>query len=121
MNIKMNRLYFASLTMFACIAFTPMVHAASFSCDAAKTKTERAICKNRSLNDADVEMATTYQIVLHALPMGGRDHEKDIQQQWLKQRNACAAKVSCIANAYQQRQQQLDALLQERVLSRGPF
>ena len=29
-------------------------------------------------------MATTYQIVLHALPMGGRDNQKDTQQQWLK-------------------------------------
>lgn len=49
-----------------------------------KRKRKKSICKNRSLNDADVKMATTYQIVLHALPMGGRDNQKDTQQQWLK-------------------------------------
>ena len=62
-----------------------------------------------------------YQIVLHALPMGGRDNQKDTQQQWLKKRNACAANVSCISKAYQQRQKQLDTILQDRVLSHGPF
>ncbi len=49
-----------------------------------KNENGKSICKNRSLNDADVKMATTYQIVLHALPMGGRDNQKDTQQQWLK-------------------------------------
>jgi uncharacterized protein len=53
--------------------------------------------------------------------MGGRDAEKDRQFQWLKQRNSCGANTPCIKRAYAQRQQQLDQLLQERVLSRGPF
>ena len=117
----MNKKLAMCLAIFSGIAFTQSLQAASFSCDAAKKKTEKSICKNRSLNDADVKMATTYQIVLHALPMGGRDNQKDAQQQWLKKRNACAAGVSCISKAYQQRQQQLDAILQDRVLSHGPF
>ena len=53
--------------------------------------------------------------------MGGRDAEKDQQFKWLKQRNACGSNTQCIQRAYQQRQQQLDLLLQERVLSHGPF
>ncbi|MEQ1066430.1 lysozyme inhibitor LprI family protein [Acinetobacter sp. XH1741] len=117
----MNRKFALSLAFLSGMTFTYSVQAASFSCDAAKTKTELSICKNRSLNDADVKMVTTYQIVLHALPMGGRDSQKDTQQQWLKKRNACAANVSCISKAYQQRQQQLDSILQDRVLSHGPF
>lgn len=96
-------------------------HAASFSCKTVKLKTEQQICNTRELNDADVKLATTYQIILHALPMGGRDAEKDQQFAWLKQRNACGANNSCIKTAYLQRQQQLDQLLQERVLSNGPF
>lgn len=96
-------------------------HAASFSCKAAKLKAEQKICHTLVLNDADVRLATTYQIVLHALPMGGRDAEKDQQFKWLKQRNACGSNTQCIQRAYQQRQQQLDHLLQERVLSHGPF
>lgn len=95
--------------------------AASFSCKAAKLKAEQQICNDRSLNDADVKLATTYQIILHALPMGGRDAEKDQQFKWLKQRNSCAANSPCLKRAYAQRQQQLDQLLQTRVLSQGPF
>ena len=53
--------------------------------------------------------------------MGGRDAEKDKQFQWLKQRNSCAANSSCLRLAYAQRQQQLDQLLQTRILSQGPF
>ncbi len=117
----MNNKLAICLALLSGIAFTQNLQAASFSCDAAKTKTEKSICKNRSLNDADVKMATTDQIVLHALPMGGRDNQKDTQQQWLKKRNACAANVSCISKAYQQRQKQLDTILQDRVLSHGPF
>ncbi|ELW87078.1 hypothetical protein ACBK50_3260 [Acinetobacter baumannii] len=117
----MKRKFAMGLALFSGLAFTHSLQAASFSCNAAKTKTELSICKNRSLNDADVKMATTYQIVLHALPMGGRDNQKDTQQQWLKKRNACVANVSCISKAYQQRQKQLDTILQDRVLSHGPF
>lgn len=80
----MNRKFAMGLALISGLAFTHSLQAASFSCNAAKTKTELSICKNRSLNDADVKMATTYQIVLHALPMGGRDNQKDTQQQWLK-------------------------------------
>ena len=75
----------------------------------------------RSLNDADVKMVTTYQIVLHALPMGGRDQQKGIQVNWLKQRNLCGNQQSCLTQAYQQRQKQLDDLIQNRILSHGPF
>jgi uncharacterized protein len=103
------------------LVFFSQAYAASFSCKTAKLKTEKQVCSHQSLNDADVKLATTYQIILHALPMGGRDAEKDRQFQWLKQRNACAASRTCIQQAYLQRQQQLDQLLQERVLSHGPF
>ena len=77
----MNNKLAICFALLSSIAFTQSSQAASFSCDAAKTKTktEKSICKNRSLNDADVKMATTYQIVLHALPMGGRDSQKDAQ------------------------------------------
>ncbi|MDM1020503.1 hypothetical protein QSV37_09350 [Acinetobacter sp. VNK23] len=99
----------------------PQAHGASFSCKAAKLKAEQQICQNIGLNDADVKLATTYQIILHALPMGGRDAEKDKQFQWLKQRNSCGANTPCLKRAYAQRQLQLDQLLQDRVLSHGPF
>lgn len=116
----MKKLMTSILLLIPALFLSP-AHAASYSCKVAKLKVEQQICNERSLNDADVRMATTYQIILHALPMGGRDAEKDRQFQWLKQRNSCGANTPCIKRAYAQRQQQLDQLLQERVLSRGPF
>ncbi|ENU22204.1 hypothetical protein F993_03092 [Acinetobacter proteolyticus] len=110
-----------SIFLFIPLLFWSQAHAASYSCKAAKLKAEQQICNDLVLNDADVKLATTYQIILHALPMGGRDAEKDQQFKWLKQRNSCGANTPCIKRAYAQRQQQLDQLLQERVLSRGPF
>ena len=95
--------------------------AASFSCDRASLKAEKTICQVRALNDADVKMATTYSIVLHALPMGGRDQQKATQWQWLKSRNQCGANTACLSRAYQQRQQQLDQIVQNRILVNGPF
>ena len=59
------------------LLFLAQTQAASFSCKTAKLKTEKQVCSHQSLNDADVKLATTYQIILHALPMGGRDAEKE--------------------------------------------
>lgn len=96
-------------------------HAASFDCTKSRLATEKTICAYRSLNDRDVKMATTFNIISHAVPMGSRDHLKDEQVVWLKQRNRCGNTVNCIANAYQNRQKQLDQMLQERMFSHGPF
>lgn len=95
--------------------------AASFACEKARLTAEKTICQVRALNDADVKMATIYSIVLHALPMGGRDQQKEIQWRWLKSRNQCGANTTCLSNAYQQRQQQLDGIIQNRILVNGPF
>lgn len=95
--------------------------AASFECQKAQYKAEKTICKNQILNDQDVKLATTFNILTHVLPMGGRDALRDEQQYWLKQRNYCGTQVSCISSNYKKRQQQLDQLLQERVYSKGPF
>lgn len=103
-------------SLLAALAF-----AASFDCQKASLSAEKAVCQYRNLNDADVKMVTTFNILTHVLPMGGRDALRDEQQVWLKQRNACGGKVSCIARHYQQRQTQLDELLQTRVYQQGPF
>lgn len=97
------------------------VQAASFACEKARLTAEKTICQVRALNDADVKMATIYAMVLHALPMGGRDQQKQLQWQWLKSRNQCGANTTCLSIAYQQRQQQLDRIVQNRILVNGPF
>jgi hypothetical protein len=66
-------------------------------------------------------MATTYQIILHALPMGGRDNQKDTQQQWLKKEMLVQPMSVVLAKLINNVNKQLDTILQDRVLSHGPF
>lgn len=116
-------LHFTTLT-FATIlllSLTSLSCAASFDCQRAQSATEKTICAVRSLNDADVKLATLYNFSLHALPMGSRDQQRDLQVGWLKQRNACGKHQACLAARYAERQAQIEQLLQQRVLSRGPF
>ena len=119
----MNKKFYRKLLLLSLSlsGITTLSHAASYNCDKAKTSTEKSICQTRSLNDADVKLVTTYNIVLHALPMGGRDAEKSAQYQWLKQRDSCRANVSCIGQRYNERQKHLDDIVQNRILTQGPF
>lgn len=95
-------------------------HAASFVCERATTSTEKTICAERSLNDADVKMANSYQIVKRLFPMGTRSVIQDEQVKWLRLRNECGNSVRCLTDVYQLRQQKLDMYL-ERVYQQGPF
>ncbi len=51
-----------SATLLVSSLLMSNTHAASFSCKAAKLKAEQKICHTLVLNDADVRLATTYQI-----------------------------------------------------------
>lgn len=96
------------------------VHAASFDCQKAQTVTEHAVCDHRVLNDADVKMAVTYNIVKRLVPMGTRGAIQDQQVKWLQMRNQCQDNVSCLTDVYAMRQQKLD-LYMNRVYQQGPF
>lgn len=81
--------------------------AASFNCDAKELQPdEKVICENRPLNDADVKMVTTFEL-LSGLLMGARGTLQDEQTAWLKKRQACGADAACIGAAYQERLKQL--------------
>lgn len=83
--------------------------AASFDCDAKELKPdEKAICDNRSLNDADVKMVTTFELLSGLFAMGARGTLQDEQTVWLKKRQACGADVACIGAAYEERLKRLD-------------
>ncbi|MBC9246167.1 hypothetical protein H4P12_05445 [Paracoccus sp. 11-3] len=90
-----------------------MSQAASFDCDLPDLKPdERAICDNRDLNDADVKMVTTLDLLAGLFAMGTRGNMMDQQVTWLHQREACGADVDCIRDAYDRRQKQLDDIYQ---------
>ncbi|CAM4164662.1 lysozyme inhibitor LprI family protein [Acinetobacter pragensis] len=95
-------------------------NAASFDCHKAKTVTEHAVCDHRDLNDADVKMATTYNIIKRLVPMGTRGAIQDQQVKWLKMRDQCQDNASCLTDVYKMRQQKLD-LYMNRVYQQGPF
>ena len=82
--------------------------AASFNCDAKELQPdEKVICEDRSLNDADVKMVTTFELLSGLLAMGARGTLQDEQTAWLKKRQACGADAACIGTAYQDRLKQL--------------
>jgi uncharacterized protein len=83
-------------------------YAASFDCEAKELKPdEKAICDNRALNDADVKMVTTFDLLSGLLAMGSRGTMQDEQTAWLKKRQECSADVACIQAAYDTRLKQL--------------
>jgi uncharacterized protein len=83
-------------------------HAASFDCEAKELKPdEKAICDNRALNDADVKMVTTFDLLSGLLAMGSRGTMQDEQTAWLKKRQECSADIACIQAAYDARLKQL--------------
>lgn len=96
------------------------VQAASYVCEQAETVTEKTICADRSLNDADVKMATTYRIVRKLVPMGTRGVIQDQQVKWLQLRDQCQDNVNCLTEVYKMRQQKLDLYL-NAIYQKGPF
>ena len=90
------------------ISASDMTVAASFDCDAKELKPdEKAICDNRALNDADVRMATTFELLSGLLAMGSRGTLQDEQTAWLKKRQECGADAACLKAAYEERLKQL--------------
>jgi len=83
--------------------------AASFDCEKTDLAAdEKVICATRALNDADVKMVTTFDILTTLLPMGNRGTLQDEQSAWLKKRQTCGGDAECIRNAYAERMKQLD-------------
>lgn len=95
-------------------------YAASFNCEKARTPTEHAICEHRAVNDADVKMVTTLNIIKRLVPMGTRGMIQDEQIKWIHLRDQCANSVRCLTDVYKMRQQKLDIHL-DRVYKQGPF
>ena len=106
--------------LFLCSNFSVAIYAASFNCDKARTQTEHAICEYRVVNDADVKMATTYNIIKRLVPMGTRGVIQDDQVKWLQLRDQCGSSNSCLSEVYKMRQQKLDMYM-DRVYKQGPF
>jgi uncharacterized protein len=83
--------------------------AASFPCEKAQTRIEKAICADREVSDLDESLGRYYAAARSALGRAGECLRAD-QQQWLREvRNACAD-AACLKKAYLERLGTLDAL-----------
>lgn len=83
--------------------------AASFDCTKADLAAdEKAICAERSLNDLDVKMVTTFDLLVGLVPMGNRDILREGQVNWLKTRQACGEDQTCLRQRYEARLKELD-------------
>jgi uncharacterized protein len=84
-------------------------NAASFDCDSQSLQPdEKAICDTRSLNDADVKMVTTFDLLSGLMAMGSRGTLQDEQTAWLKKRQECGNDLACLKASYDSRLKQLD-------------
>jgi uncharacterized protein len=82
--------------------------AASFDCQKPDLAAdEAAICQTLSLNDLDVKMVTTFDLLSGLLAMGARGELQDQQIAWLTERGECKGDVACLTAAYTARLAQL--------------
>lgn len=105
--------------LFTALALTAVVgggifgvdaKAASFDCSRADLAAdETAICETLALNDMDVRMATTFELLRELLPMGSRTTIEERQITWLAERKACEGNTDCIAQAYASRIKELQS------------
>ncbi|MBB3138903.1 uncharacterized protein FHS26_006683 [Rhizobium pisi] len=106
--MTVTRAMTAAFGLAILISASNRTEAASFDCDAKELKPdEKVICDNRALNDADVKMATTFELLSGLLAMGSRGTLQDEQTAWLKKRQECGADAVCIKAAYDERLKQL--------------
>lgn len=106
----MNQNILLNLCTAAIMLLSTSAQAASFNCSKAGNATEKAICANARLSKADVKLANTYEIVMRLSDQS--PYIRGEQLQWLKNRNQCGARVACISEEYQYRQQGLEDYLQ---------
>lgn len=118
--VRLRALFLAlALSVPAAGAALP-AHAASFGCLEAAGEDEATICKDCTLAQQDVKMATLYGVLTKLIGMGQRGVVQYEQQVWLRHRAECKTDRACLAKAYDTRIGQLEDAL-NNIYSRGPF
>lgn len=97
--IALCRLYIGTILAFS---FAGSAHAASFNCEKASGKVERAICHHSELSALDEEMSAAY-LTLKKDPLIVFENLRVRQQTFLTERNLCAGEKNlpaCLAERY---------------------
>jgi len=117
----MKRLLATALVGF--VACTRVASAASYTpvdCAKAAIPAEKTICGNYALGQAEARTATLFGIATSLVAMGQRADIGDAQRQWLQKRDTCGRNIGCLAQAYNDRIQQLNKVIDD-IASRGPY
>lgn len=88
------------------VACTPLVHASSFDCASATSKTEKAICADADLSALDDKLAERWRSTL--AKVSDPKALKTDQRQWLKNRNVCGDSAACVRRQYLMRLAELE-------------
>lgn len=97
------------VSLFALLAVSGAVQAASFDCSKAASATEKLICTNARISDLDEHLGRYYSAARGELGRGSACLVST-QREWLRKvRNACKD-AACLERAYLQRLAELDPL-----------
>lgn len=87
--------------------FVPMFYKAGFDCNKASTAIEKAICTDKRIALADLEINKQYKKARKRLASAERKSLLITQRSWIKQRNGCRdageVDLSCLALSYAHR------------------
>lgn len=108
------------LLVASLLLFVPQAFSLPINCAKAATPTEKTICSDPTLIQADARMDTLYNISLHFVAMGTRGDLQEQQPLWISQREACGTCKPCIRVAYKKRTAVFEAIIRH-VATFGPF
>ena len=74
--------------------------APTFSCKKTYSKAERTICNNAELGKLDRWMAKEYKFLHSSMNRKDRRDLKTDQRKWIKVRNRCGSRSTCIMDQY---------------------
>jgi uncharacterized protein YecT (DUF1311 family) len=108
MTNQTRRLWWVKLliTIVLCGLFSTQALAASFDCNKATTRVEKAVCSNPELSKLDEQLAKAYHDALARLSSKGQKETREYQRQWLKQLPGCQSD-GCLEDFYEKRIEQL--------------
>jgi outer membrane protein len=92
---------------FKAVAKQSGTNGPSFDCRLATSITEQTICRSPNLSRLDRQLADAYARVFQSLDPAQQSELADREQDWIGQRDTCAADEPCISRTYTQRMAEL--------------
>ena len=93
---------------------------APLDCTKARSVTEKTICGNYVLGQAEARMATLYEWTTQLVAMGHRGSIQDDQRTFIREREQCKAEMACLLGMYDRRIDKL-MLVMDAIKAKGPF